>query len=223
MPEPSAATPESSAADTAADTTSGTTADTEAAKRALRKAMLTRRCTLSPEEALAHARQAQLRVIAHPVWKAARQVLLYKGIRNELSTDMLLDAAWQSGKQVLLPRCEPDAPGTMCLAPCACAADLTPGLYGIPEPCPVRCPALDPDSPDFRPDIAIIPGVAFDRHGNRLGYGGGYYDRFLAHPGMARTALVGFAHAFQIVDALPAAHWDRPVHALCTEEDFLWL
>lgn len=116
----------------------------------------------------------------------------------------------------------------MCLAPCACAADLRPGRYGIAEPDPVRCPAIDMDAVPgsasaFAPDLAVIPGVAFDRRGNRLGHGAGYYDRFLAHPAMARTALVGLAYAFQIVPALPVAPWDRPVHALCTEEGLTWL
>lgn len=116
----------------------------------------------------------------------------------------------------------------MCLAPCACAADLKPGRYGIAEPDPIRCPAIDMDAApgsasSFAPDIAVIPGVAFDRQGNRLGHGAGYYDRFLAHPAMARTALVGLAYAFQIVPALPVAPWDRPVHALCTEEGLTWL
>ncbi|WP_035067963.1 5-formyltetrahydrofolate cyclo-ligase [Nitratidesulfovibrio termitidis] len=116
----------------------------------------------------------------------------------------------------------------MCLAPCACAADLKPGRYGIAEPDPARCPAIDMDAApgsasSFAPDLAVIPGVAFDLQGNRLGHGAGYYDRFLAHPAMARTALVGLAYAFQIVPALPVAPWDRPVHALCTEEGLTWL
>ncbi|KAF5029345.1 5-formyltetrahydrofolate cyclo-ligase [anaerobic digester metagenome] len=116
----------------------------------------------------------------------------------------------------------------MCLAPCACAADLKPGRYGIAEPDPTRCPAIDMNAEpgsasSFAPGLAVIPGVAFDRQGNRLGHGAGYYDRFLAHPAMARTALVGLAYAFQIVPALPVAPWDRPVHALCTEEGLTWL
>lgn len=116
----------------------------------------------------------------------------------------------------------------MCLAPCACAADLKPGRYGIAEPDPARCPAIDMNAApgsasSFAPGLAVIPGVAFDRQGNRLGHGAGYYDRFLAHPAMARTALVGLAYAFQIVPALPVAPWDRPVHALCTEEGLTWL
>lgn len=193
------------------------------AKTALRREMLQRRRDLDREEAQRHGALAQAALLAHPAWVTARQVVLYVAVRNELDTDLLLRTAWEAGKEVLLPRCDPACSGVMCLAPCLCAADLGPGSHGIPEPSPLRCPPVDPQSPTFAPDLAIIPGVAFDRQGNRLGYGGGYYDRFLSTPGMSATPLVGFAHAFQIVDALPAEAWDRPVNSLCTEEGLIWL
>lgn len=222
--------------------THSTPPDAEA-RQALRRAMLARRAALPPDEAARLGHAAQDALLASPAWQNARQVLLYVAVRNEAATARLLDAAWADGKQVLLPRCltpaaAPGATGPaspaadcdneMCLAPCACAADLKPGRYGIAEPDPARCPAIDMDAvpglaPNFAPDLAVIPGVAFDRRGNRLGHGAGYYDRFLAHPAMARTALVGLAYAFQIVPALPVAPWDRPVHALCTEEGLTWL
>ena len=228
--------------------THSTPPDAEA-RQALRRAMLARRAALPPDEAARLGHAAQDALLASPAWQAARQVLLYVAVRNETATTRLLDAAWADGKQVLLPRCMTPAPTSsastaspatgsaapaancdneMCLAPCACAADLKPGRYGIAEPDPTRCPAIDMDAApgsasSFAPDLAVIPGVAFDRQGNRLGHGAGYYDRFLAHPAMARTALVGLAYAFQIVPALPVAPWDRPVHALCTEEGLTWL
>lgn len=213
--------------------THSTPPDAEA-RQALRRAMLARRAALPPDEAARLGHAAQDALLASPAWRNARQVLLYVAVRNEAATARLLDAAWADGKQVLLPRCVTPASPTadcdneMCLAPCACAADLKPGRYGIAEPDPARCPAIDMDAapgsaPNFAPDLAVIPGVAFDRRGNRLGHGAGYYDRFLAHPAMARTALVGLAYAFQIVPALPVAPWDRPVHALCTEEGLTWL
>lgn len=222
--------------------THSTPPDAEA-RQALRRAMLARRAALPPDEAARLGHAAQDALLASPAWQSARQVLLYVAVRNETATARLLDAAWADGKQVLLPRCltpaaAPGATGSaspaadcdneMCLAPCACAADLTPGRYGIAEPDPARCPAIDMDAapglaPNFAPDLAVIPGVAFDRRGNRLGHGAGYYDRFLAHPAMVLTALVGLAYAFQIVPALPVAPWDRPVHALCTEEGLTWL
>lgn len=192
-------------------------------KASLRRDMLRRRNALTPDLAAANAEAAQAALLAHPLWQSAGQVVLYVSVRNELGTARLIEAAWNTGKQVLLPRCDPTCTGSMCLAPCLCHADLAPGSHGIPEPSPERCPTLDQTAPGFAPDLAVIPGVAFDRTGNRLGYGGGYYDRFLAGPGMARATLIGFAHAFQIVDALPAEPWDRPVVALCSEEGLIWL
>lgn len=214
--------------------------------------MLARRAALSPDEAARLGRAAQEALLASPAWRSARQVLLYMAVRNETGTARLLQAAWASGKLVLLPRCMLSAPPTvlsganrsghgesgpaafgggargcdnvMCLAPCAGAADLRPGPYGIAEPDPARCPAIDLDAePGFALDLAVIPGVAFDRRGNRLGHGAGYYDRFLAHPALSRTALAGLAYSFQIVAELPAAPWDCPVHALCSEEGLTWL
>ena len=227
--------------------THSTPPDAEA-RQALRRAMLARRAALPPDEVARLGHAAQDALLTSPAWQAARQVLLYVAVRNETATARLLDAAWADGKQVLLPRCVTSAPASsanaaasgstsaptadcdneMCLAPCACAADLKPGRYGIAEPDPARCPAIDMDAApgsasSFAPDLAVIPGVAFDRQGNRLGHGAGYYDRFLAHPAMVLTALVGLAYAFQIVPALPVAPWDRPVHALCTEEGLTWL
>lgn len=203
-------------------------------RQTVRRAMLARRAALAAGDAATLGQRAQDALLASPEWRNARQVLLYVAVRNETGTAKLLEAAWADGKRVLLPRCivppradsngQPGCDNEMCLAPCACAADLAPGRYGIAEPDPARCPAIDMDAePAFAPDLAVIPGVAFDRRGNRLGHGAGYYDRFLAHPGMARTALVGLAYAFQIVPALPVAPWDRPVHALCTEEGLTWL
>ncbi len=192
-------------------------------KAQLRKTLLARRAAQSAEVCAAASHAAQQHLLADPAWQAAQQVVLYMPIRNELDTTLLLDAAWNAGKTVFLPRCEPDCPGEMCLAPCTCTADLAPGAYGIHEPHPARCPAVNPDAPGFAPNLAVIPGVAFTRAGLRLGFGGGYYDRFLARPALANTRLVGFAYTFQIVDALPAEPWDRPVHALCTETSLTWL
>ncbi|MGX7949285.1 5-formyltetrahydrofolate cyclo-ligase [Oleidesulfovibrio alaskensis] len=192
-------------------------------KTALRRLLRARRDALEPQQAAQSAAAAQRHLLRHPVWQSAKQVLLYMPVRNETATDLLLHDAWQQGKSVLLPRCIPDCPGEMCLAPCACAADLVTGQYGIAEPDPATCPAVDVTGPSFAPQVAVIPGVGFDRAGNRLGFGAGYYDRFLALPAMQSAALVGLAYPFQITDSLPSDPWDRPVNALCTEEGLLWL
>lgn len=73
------------------------------------------------------------------------------------------------------------------------------------------------------PDLIIVPGVAFDLSGHRLGMGGGYYDRLFARPEYIRAMRIGLAFGFQAVDYLPGEDWDRPVHALSTERELLWI
>jgi 5-formyltetrahydrofolate cyclo-ligase len=88
------------------------------------------------------------------------------------------------------------------------------GDLGILEPEPLRHPCLlGPDELD----LVILPGVAFDRRGNRLGYGAGFYDRWLA--GDHRCATIGLAFAMQLVDAVPIDPWDRRVDAVVTESE----
>ena len=82
--------------------------------------------------------------------------------------------------------------------------------------------AAPDDSPPAAPDIIIVPGVAFDANGTRLGMGGGYYDRLLALPRYADSLRLGLAYSFQLVDSLPRQTWDVPVHAVCTELGILW-
>ena len=73
----------------------------------------------------------------------------------------------------------------------------------------------------FAPDIALLPGVAFDLAGGRLGYGGGYYDRFLEKA--LNCPRVGLCFEFQLVSSLPLAPWDQRVNYICTEERILCL
>ncbi len=197
-------------------------------KVVIRKDILALRKALAPELLRAHARAATAHILALPAWQNARRILLYMPIAQELDTTALVAHALQSGKDVFLPRCNPKQKGIMDVAQCRSLDELVVGAYGILEPDPVRCPKLDlalhgtPNmasnvSPDTAPHMAIVPAVAFDVHGNRLGYGGGYYDRFLAHEAMAHTFLLGLAHHMQVLDELPREPWDCTMHAVCTE------
>jgi 5-formyltetrahydrofolate cyclo-ligase len=180
--------------------------------------MLARRGALRPDQVEAASLRALDRLRRDERFLAAREALLYMPFRNELDVRPLLAELWGRGARVLLPRCLPGRPGELELACLTCLDELRPGLHSIPEPDPDRCLAVD----GFRPDLALVPGVAFDRRGYRLGFGGGYYDRILTHPGLRDTALIGMAYAFQIVDALPVEPWDKRVHAVCTEESLAW-
>lgn len=186
-------------------------------KAALRRSFLALRDAL-PQDAgrLAGERAAPL-LETLPRWRAAREVLVYLAFRGEVDCAPLMEALWRRGARVLAPRCRPGARGELDVACVTCFEELAPGAYGILEPDPDRCPALDA----FAPDAALIPAVAYDRRGGRLGFGQGYYDRLLARPGFAGTFLAGLAHPFQVVERLPLDPWDRPVHAVVTPQEVL--
>lgn len=183
-------------------------------KAALRRAVLARRASLPPQDVARASLRACALVERLESWQAAREALVYFAFRGEIDPGPLLQGLWRRGVRVLAPRCRPGEAGALELACVTCLDEMAPGAYGILEPDPSRCPAVG----GFRPDVALVPAVAFDARGFRLGFGQGYYDRLLAGPGFARTFLIGMAHPFQLVDELPTDPWDQPVHAVVTEE-----
>jgi 5-formyltetrahydrofolate cyclo-ligase len=116
------------------------------------------------------------------------------------------------GKIVLAPITKPDSKK---LSPCQIInheVDLVPSQYGMLQPDPRRCQAFPPENID----VVTVPGTAFDKKGYRIGYGGGYYDRFLKR--CPQALWVGLAFEAQLIpDALPE-EWDIPVHQIVTEE-----
>ena len=185
-------------------------------RESLRETMLARRRAFSPAARDAASESARRFLLESPAWQSARAVFLYCAVRNEPDTGPLLSAALREGKTLLLPKCDPKRPGVMRAACCSALENLVSGRFGIPEP-------AEPDGGDSldapEPDLVVLPGVVFDRFGGRLGYGGGYYDRFLART-TGSPALVGLAYAFQVVEALPLEPWDMRVHALCLDTGF---
>jgi len=141
------------------------------------------------------------RVLAHPRWRAAKSVFCYLSAGSEAGTTAIIEAAFAQGKRVCVPRV--DLTGGMD-AVCMDASSwdtLVSGAFGILEP-PADVPPADPDSVD----LAIIPGLAFTRAGQRVGMGAGYYDRWLAASRAYRMAL---AFPQQVMpDMPPAKPWD---------------
>ena len=111
-------------------------------------------------------------LMAHPAYRSAAVVLAFVGTKREVDTEALLRGVWADGKTLCVPRCK----AGHLLELCAIRSydDLESGAYGISEP-KADCPRANARDIDF----AVIPCVTFDRSGNRLGQGGGYYDRFL--------------------------------------------
>lgn len=175
-------------------------------KAALRQALVSKRRGLSRQAVAVRSALAQEHLL--PLVASSATVLLYSPIRGEVLVDRLFAAA----ARPVLPRVLPGGGLALHLV----TGPLTPGAYGILEP--------QPSFPEIAPselDLAIVPGVAFDRQGGRLGYGGGYYDRLL--PSLD-CLVVGLCYGFQLFDTpLPLEAHDVRVGAICTEAGLVWV
>lgn len=181
-------------------------------REALRRRLLEIRDRLSPE-----TRRLRSTAIVARLWRLeefvrARTLFVYVNFRSEVETLPLIRQCLDRDKEVCVPLT--DRPHR-CLRPYVLTdldRDLVPGYCSIPEPAP-QCPPLEDTG---RIDAVILPGSVFDLRGGRLGYGGGYYDRFLG--GEAPQALrIGVAFEAQVVDEVPLEPHDQPVHILVTE------
>ena len=191
-------------------------------KAALRAAMRKRRSALSSGDVSALSQAAQRHILNDNVWRQAASAGLYIAVRHEVQTDLLIRSAWSAGKTVLAPYIPDPAAGEMYLMPYADGSDMRSNAFGIPEPVPAVCPQSA--MTEAAPAVLIVPGLAFDMQGRRIGSGGGYYDRLLARPHMQNVPRIGLAYAFQVSAApLPAEPWDVPVNAIATEEGLTWL
>lgn len=182
-----------------------------AAKDALRARLIAERVALPAQEHAARSEAIARRLVALASWQRARTVLLTLPVRGEWDASIVARAGLASGKSLILPRI--DAPRRMLDLHRVgdLAHDVAPGRHGIPEPRPA-CERIAPGDVEW----VLIPGVAFDLQGHRLGYGGGYYDRLL--PLLApQAAKVAGAFDLQIVEAVPHARHDLPVDIIVTE------
>lgn len=141
------------------------------------------------------------RLRRHPRFTAAHTLLLYSALPDEVPTQTLIDELAAQGKTVLLPRVV-SATG-MVLHRYTCQDDLQRGAFGIMEP--TGLPFTDYEAID----VAVIPGMAFDHDGHRLGRGRGYYDRFLAR--VPFIYKIGICFPFQMVGEVPTSENDIPM------------
>ncbi|WP_319763448.1 5-formyltetrahydrofolate cyclo-ligase [Maridesulfovibrio sp.] len=187
-------------------------------KEKIRNELLEKRSTMRKADVEAMSSSIVEAVMSLEQWDRAEEVLLYWPIRNEVDVRPLLADAWGSGKKLFMPCCRRDEPGIMDFGVVRAEADLSSGAFGIKEPCRTRCEFPDAVSPE----LIIVPGVGFDRKGFRIGFGGGYYDRFLARPQREEFLSVGVCYDFQLIEGIPVEPWDKNVQLVCTDKELIW-
>ena len=178
-------------------------------KAALRREIRARVAQLPPAARVAAAGQLCQRVVEWSVWREARTVLLTWSLPDELAVTCLIEAALADGKHVALPGFDPRSDSYVARRMKHHGSDLAAGRYGVMEPRP-ECPEV----PFAALDLMLVPGVAFDPAGNRLGRGRGFYDRMLALTTVAVSCGIGFDE--QIVSEVPVEPHDVKLHYVLT-------
>jgi 5-formyltetrahydrofolate cyclo-ligase len=178
-------------------------------KQKLRQVMLAKRKTLDPQEVRSKSLLIQQSFINSAEFANAKVLALYAPIHNEVNTAEVFTAALASSKTVLYPALHDER---LVFRRVITLEGLRKGAFGIPEPDSL-CAAQDPREAD----IVILPGVAFDMKGRRIGYGKGYYDKTL-HSLEGRGKLVGFCYDFQLVDIITDEPHDVKMDLLITEK-----
>ena len=183
-------------------------ADLKRDKRRVRNAVRAERDAVPTEVREERAARVIERFLDLPEVQRARTVMLFSSFGSEIPTRSLIERLQRKGVVVALPRIEG---AELVPVPYAPGDPTTTTSFGAEEP--VGGMPLDPSSID----VVGVPGVAFDRRGARIGYGGGYYDRFLR--GLP-AFTVGLVFGLQVLDEdLPAGRFDLPVDAIVTEEE----
>jgi 5-formyltetrahydrofolate cyclo-ligase len=194
-------------------------------RRSLRRQVISRRAALDRKTLDAAAGTVRGRLATTPEFQRAQRISAYWPVRGEMDVRPVIETAIERGKAVYLPvlasRAGVDEAKGLVFAPYGPDVAMVADKYGIPEP-DVGPERLIEAS---ELDLAIVPLVLFDSAGHRVGMGGGYYDRAFAFRNEAgggeTPVLVGAAHSFQRVDALPPEPWDVALDIVVTD-DGLW-
>ena len=178
-----------------------------AANQRLRRPMRASDRQLSDESKAASSRSICAHLLAMPEYQAASAVFCFVGTDHEIDTRPILAHALAAGKRLSVRRCT--GPGIMELRQLRSLEELSPGAYGIPEP-PESAPVMNPDDVD----LAILPCLTCSHLGQRLGQGGGYYDRFLSN---YRGGTVLLCREKLIREEIPLEPHDYPIPWVLTE------
>ena len=185
-------------------------------KAAIRNYIRAQKAALPPQTVADCSAAVAEQIAALRAYRDAPVLYAYLAYNEELRTDALIRRAWADGKRVAVPKVL--APGEMEFYCISSLDEIAPGYCGIPEPSGPPAPAADDDN-----ILMLLPGLAYDRAHHRIGYGGGFYDRYIARTRArgARILTVAPAYAFQILDRIPAEAHDLPADVIVTADGLL--
>ncbi|MGV3756791.1 MAG: 5-formyltetrahydrofolate cyclo-ligase [Verrucomicrobiota bacterium] len=169
--------------------------------------------SIAPEQAAAASEDLRKHLLGSPYWQQAQRILMFYPLNDEPDIAPLLEQALAAGKTIALPRYNSSLGVYEAALIRSLTEDLVPGRFGVREPSP-NCPAL----PLNQLHLTLVPGIAFDPSGRRLGRGKGFYDRLL--PGTTGMTL-GLAFDWQESDALPTEPHDVELNAVLTPTRWL--
>jgi 5-formyltetrahydrofolate cyclo-ligase len=180
-------------------------------KKSLRDQFLMKRKKLSKLEVKKKSFQIKHRLFSLPWYRTAQNILFYVSYDNEVDTHDMIKESLMNGKTILVPKTDIQKK-TICVSKLISWDDLSPCAYSILEP---REDCIR-EVPVTSVELLIVPGVAFDLCGNRIGHGMGYYDRLLKTTLQAHS--IGLAFEYQIIKSIPAEEHDEKVQMIVTED-----
>ncbi len=175
-------------------------------KSEIRKAVLQQRLSLTPVQVHEKSQKIQKTVLGMPQWAQSQKIGLYSAVKNEVETTLLFMTALEQGKNIYFPRVEQGLKFYEVEGP----EDMQKGAWAILEP-KNHCPPLGENE---SLDLVIVPGVVFDKFGNRIGYGKGFYDSVLQK---CCDYTVALGYDFQVLDSIPEDEWDIKVKKVISE------
>lgn len=184
--------------------------------RTLRKETLSRRDSLSISEQQSHSARIMERVVNLQQFKSASIICMYVDFRSEVKTRPLIQHILQAGKTLVLPVTLVREKDLLVVSITDPENELAPGYCSIPEPI-VAIREKQVVSPDTL-DMIFLPGSVFDEQGGRMGYGGGYYDRFVSMKA-PQAYRVGLCYELQMVQQAPLQAHDEGMDCIVTEEN----
>ncbi|SDL28545.1 5-formyltetrahydrofolate cyclo-ligase [Natronincola ferrireducens] len=185
-------------------------------KKHLRNQLLEKRDSLTESQILEKSSEVFRQLKDCPIYIKSQQVMLYLSFRSEVRTEDIIKDLFQQGKRVFIPLTLPKTRELIISELLDVEKDLEIGNFGVLEP---KKEAIRPVDPSIL-DLIIVPGVGFDQRGYRVGYGGGYYDRFLPKLDPS-VPTVAPAFEVQLIDNVPTDSYDFPVQYIVTEDQFI--